>query len=63
MEIDPATGAASERFSHDGSRIGGVSSVAEVGERLYFGAVFDDRIGVLGSGGAAAQRGEAERAR
>ena len=46
MEIDPATGLASERFAHDGSLVGGVASVAEVGERLYFGAVFDDRIGV-----------------
>jgi hypothetical protein len=47
LEIDPATGAASERLSHDGSRLGGVSSAAEVGERIYLGAVFDDRIGVL----------------
>jgi hypothetical protein len=47
MEIDPATGIASERFAHDGSLIGGVASVAEVGPRFYFGAVFDDRIGVL----------------
>jgi hypothetical protein len=47
MEIDPVTGLASQRFAHDGSLIGGVASVAEVGPRLYFGAVFDDRIGVL----------------
>jgi len=47
IEIDPATAAASERFSHDGSRIGALASVAEVGNRLYFGAVYDDRIGVL----------------
>jgi len=47
IEIDPATGVASERFSHDGSRIGGLSSVTEVGDRLYFGAVYDDRIGVV----------------
>ena len=46
MEIDPAGGGVSERFAHDGSRIGAVSSVAEVGNRLYFGSVFDDRIGV-----------------
>jgi len=46
MEIDPTRGVASERFAHDGSRIGAVSSVAEVGNRLYFGSVFDDRIGV-----------------
>ena len=38
MEVDPATGRASERFSHDGSLVGGVSSAAEAGERLYFGA-------------------------
>ena len=47
IEIDPTTGAASERFSHDGSRIGALASVAEVGDRLYFGAVYDDRIGIL----------------
>ena len=46
MEIDPVRGVASERFAHDGSRIGAVSSVAEVGSRLYFGSVFDDRIGL-----------------
>jgi hypothetical protein len=34
-------------FAHDGSRIGAVASAAEVGERLYFGSVFDDRIGLL----------------
>ncbi len=62
MEIDPATALASERFAHDGRLLGGAASVAEVGERLYFGAVFDDRIGVLVQGGeAAAQRGAAER--
>jgi hypothetical protein len=47
FEIDPASGVARERFAHDGSRIGAVASVAEVGERLYFGSVFDDRIGLL----------------
>jgi len=46
MDVDPVHGVASERFAHDGSRIGAVSSVAEVGKRLYFGSVFDDRIGV-----------------
>ncbi len=46
MEVDPASGSASERFAHDGSRIGAVASVAEVGNRFYFGSVFDDRIGV-----------------
>ena len=47
MEIDPGTGDASQRFAHDGSLVGGVSSVAVAGQRLYFGAVFDDRIGTL----------------
>ena len=47
MEIDPLSGVASERFRHDGSRLGAVASVAEVGKRFYFGSVFDDRIGVL----------------
>jgi hypothetical protein len=47
FEIDPGSGVAQERFAHDGSRIGAVASVAEVGERLYFGSVFDDRIGLL----------------
>jgi hypothetical protein len=54
VEIDPAAGAASRRFRHDGSLVGGVSSVAEAGERLYFGAVFDDRIGMLVLAGAEA---------
>jgi hypothetical protein len=47
MEIDPVAGSATQRFAHDGSLLGGVASVAEAGERLYFGAIFDDRIGVL----------------
>jgi hypothetical protein len=34
-------------FAHDGSLLGAVASVAEVEGRLYLGAVFDDRIGVL----------------
>lgn len=46
FEIDPATGAASERFAHAGSLVGGVSSAVEVGDRIYLGAVFDDRIGI-----------------
>ena len=47
MEIDPLNGAVRERLAEDGSRVGAVASVAEAGERLYFGAVFDDRIGIL----------------
>jgi hypothetical protein len=46
VEIDPGSGQVSLRFEHAGSRIGGVASVAEVGDYVYFGAVFDDRIGV-----------------
>jgi hypothetical protein len=47
LEIDPATGLASQRFAHDGRTIGGVASLAEAGEWLYLGAIFDDRIGLL----------------
>jgi hypothetical protein len=45
-EIDPAAMSARERLHCDGDAVGGVASVAEAGERFYFGAVFDDRIGV-----------------
>ena len=46
MVIDPRNGAVRERLDEAGSRVGAVASVAEAGARLYFGAVFDDRIGV-----------------
>jgi hypothetical protein len=46
LEVDPANGKAASRLVHDGRELGAVSSVAEVGERLYLGAVFDDRIGL-----------------
>jgi hypothetical protein len=45
--IDPATLAAREIVRHDGSAAGGVASAAQVGSRVYLGAVFGDRIGVV----------------
>jgi hypothetical protein len=56
LEIDLESGTARELLSHDGSRVGGVASVAEVGKRLYFGAIFDDRIGLLLQGGGTGAR-------
>ena len=46
FEIDPSTLRATQLLHHDGSAVGAVASAAEVDGRLYFGAVFDDRIGV-----------------
>ena len=46
FEIDPEELVARERLRCDGAAVGGVASVAEVSGRFYFGAVFDDRIGV-----------------
>jgi hypothetical protein len=46
FEIDPAGTEATLLLRHDGSIVGGVASVAEVDGRFYFGAIFDDRIGV-----------------
>lgn len=46
FEIDPATLHATLLLHHDGSVVGGVASAAEFDGRMYFGAVFDDRIGV-----------------
>jgi len=46
FEIDPEELVARELLACDGATVGGVASVAEVGGRFYFGAVFDDRIGV-----------------
>lgn len=46
FEIDPRTMRATELLRHDGSVVGGVASAAEVDGTTYFGAVFDDRIGV-----------------
>ena len=46
FEIDPATLHATQLLHHDGSVVGAVASAAEIDGRFYFGAVFDDRIGV-----------------
>jgi hypothetical protein len=46
FEIDPASLRATLLLHHDGSVVGGVASAAEFDGRFYFGAVFDDRIGV-----------------
>ena len=46
FEIDPKGADAALLLRHDGSAVGGVASVAEVDGRFYFGAIYDDRIGV-----------------
>ncbi|MBI4515952.1 MAG: hypothetical protein HY699_09085 [Deltaproteobacteria bacterium] len=46
FEIEPAALRATLLLHHDGSAVGGVASAAEHNGRVYFGAVFDDRIGV-----------------
>jgi hypothetical protein len=46
FEIDPANLRATLLLHHDGSTVGAVASAAEFDGRMYFGAVFDDRIGV-----------------
>jgi hypothetical protein len=46
FEIDPLTLRATQLLHHDGSVVGAVASAAEFQGRIYFGAVFDDRIGV-----------------
>jgi len=46
FEIDPTNLHATLLLHHDGSVVGAVASAAEFDGRVYFGAVFDDRIGV-----------------
>jgi len=46
FEIDPGNLTATQLLHHDGSVVGAVASAAQAGDRFYFGAVFDDRIGV-----------------
>ena len=46
FEIDPATLRATQLLHHDGSAVGAVASATEFDGRIYFGSVFDDRIGV-----------------
>jgi len=45
-EIDPDTLTVRRIFQHDGSIVGAVASAAEVGDQIYLGPVFGDRIGV-----------------
>jgi hypothetical protein len=46
-EIDPATLTTRDVFADDGTVVGAVASATELDGCTYFGAVFDDRIGVL----------------
>lgn len=51
FEIEPDSLRVRERLRHDGSVLGAVASVAYFEGRLFFGAVFGDRIGVLRDSG------------
>lgn len=44
--IDPNDLTATQLLHHDGSTVGAVASAAQFEDWIYFGAVFDDRIGV-----------------
>jgi hypothetical protein len=46
-EIDPDTLATRKILDHDGSVVGAVATALEVDGLLYFGSVFDDRVGVM----------------
>jgi hypothetical protein len=46
-EIDPDTLATRKVVDHDGSVVGAVATALEVDGLMYFGSVFDDRIGVM----------------
>ena len=46
-ELDPRTMVVQELLSHDGEQIGAVATALAVGNTLYLGSVFDDRIGVV----------------
>lgn len=46
LEIDPVAMRAEEVLAHDGAVVGAVASAEQVGERVYLGAVFGDRIGL-----------------
>jgi len=46
LEIDPVTMRADEVLAHDGAVVGAVASAQQVGDLVYLGAVFGDRIGV-----------------
>jgi hypothetical protein len=47
FEIDPNTLTVHKVLSHDGSRLGAVSTALQVGDSLLLGSVFDDRIGIV----------------
>jgi hypothetical protein len=47
FEIDPNTLSVRKVLSHDGSRLGAVSTALQVGNNLLLGSVFDDRIGIV----------------
>lgn len=46
-EIDPLTMASERVFTHDGERLGAVATALEIDGRIFLGAVFDDRVGVI----------------
>ncbi len=46
-EIDPRTMASERVFAHDGERVGAVATALEIDGRIFLGAVFDDRVGVI----------------
>ena len=46
LEIDPASLRVDSVLAHDGAVVGAVASAQQVGDLVYLGAVFGDRIGV-----------------
>jgi hypothetical protein len=46
LEIEPQSLRVDDVLTHDGSIVGAVASAQEVGDLVYLGAVFGDRIGV-----------------
>lgn len=58
LEIDPQSLHVDQVLAHDGSVVGAVASAQQVGELVYLGGVFGDRIGVWRGpeGGAGALR-------
>ncbi len=51
FEIEPDSFRVREHMHHDGRVLGAASSIAHFDGRLFFGAVFGDRIGVLRESG------------
>lgn len=59
LEIEPGTLRVDEVLAHDGAVVGAVASGEQVGDLVYLGAVFGDRIGVwraAEAGGDVAER-------